>query len=135
MNDLRCAIILNSDLPIGKAANAAAVISLTLGQRYPEFVGPELIDADGQSHPGLISVGIPVLAASNQQIGSLLSQCYESGFDSVLFPIEGQMTVDYAAFREAVRQISTAELHHSGLGIVGEKKALRKLTGKLKLFG
>lgn len=135
MNDLRCVVILNADLPAGKAANAAAVISLTLGQRHPQFVGTELVDGDEKSWPGLIPVGIPVLSASDEQLASLVGQCAEQGFDTILFPVEGQMTVDYAAFSAAVRQIPTDQLQHLGLGIVGEKKALRKLTGKLKLFG
>lgn len=135
MNDLRCVVILNTQLPVGKAANAAAVISLTLGQRHPEFVGPQLIDGSGKSHPGLIPVGIPILAASNEQLVSLVSECGERDFEAILFPVEGQMTVDYGAFCEAVRQIPTSDLQHLGLGIVGEKKALRKLTAKLKLFG
>ncbi|WLS77516.1 DUF2000 domain-containing protein [Erwinia pyri] len=135
MNDLRCVVILNSGLPVGKAVNAAAVISLTLGQRHPGFVGPQLVDGSGQSHPGLIPVGIPILAASNEQLAMLVNECRERAFDAILFPVEGQMTVDYAAFSEAVRQIPTSDLQHLGLGIVGEKKALRKLTAKLKLFG
>lgn len=135
MNDLRCVVILNADLPVGKAANAAAVISLTLGQRHPQFVGTELVDGDEKVWPGLIPVGIPVLSASNEQLASLVGQCGELGFDAILFPVEGQMTVDYAAFSAAVRQIPTDQLQHLGLGIVGEKKALRKLTAKLKLFG
>jgi hypothetical protein len=135
MNNLRCVVILNADLPVGKAANAAAVISLTLGQRHPQFVGTELVDCDEKAWPGLIPVGIPVLSASDEQLASLVGQCAEQGFDTILFPVEGQMTVDYAAFSAAVRQIPTDQLQHLGLGIVGEKKALRKLTGKLKLFG
>lgn len=135
MNDLRCVVILNTELPVGKAVNAAAVISLTLGQRHPGFVGSQLVDGSGQSYPGLIPVGIPILAASNDQLVTLVNECGEQAFDAILFPAEGQMTVDYGAFCEAVRQIPTSNLQHLGLGIVGEKKALRKLTAKLKLFG
>ncbi|WP_034913956.1 DUF2000 domain-containing protein [Erwinia sp. 9145] len=135
MSDLRCVVILNSDLPAGKAANAAAVISLTLGQRHPHFVGPELVDGNGSVWPGLIPVGIPVLTASNDQLRSLVEACRERQFDVILFPVEGQMTVDYAAFSQAVSEIPEAQLHHLGIGITGEKKALRKLTAKLKLFG
>lgn len=135
MNELRCVVILNADLPVGKAANAAAVLSLTLGQRHPHFVGSELVDGNEKAYPGLIPVGIPVLAANNERLVSLVSQCDERGFDAILFPVEGQMTVDYAAFCAAVRQIPTHELQHLGVGIVGEKKALRKLTSNLKLYG
>lgn len=135
MNDKRCVVILNADLPTGKAANAAAVISLTLGQRHPDLVGEPLIDADSRTWPGLIPVGIPVLAATNEQLRALLQRGGEPEFDAIIFPVEGQMTVDYAAFREAVRQIPGESLMHLGLGIVGPKSALRKLTAKLALFG
>lgn len=135
MNDERCVVILNEELPVGKAANAAAVLSLTLGQRYPHFVGESLVDGSGNSWPGLIPFGIPVLAANNTQLRSLLGQCAERQFDALIFPLEGQMTVDYPAFSAAVSQIATDDLQHLGLAIVGEKKALCKLTGKLKLFG
>ena len=33
----RCVIVLDRELPIGKAANAAAVIALTIGQRHPQL--------------------------------------------------------------------------------------------------
>lgn len=134
MNEKRCVVILNSDLPSGKAANAAAVISLTLGQRHADFVGTPLTDADDRAWPGLIPVGIPVLSASNEQLRALLAQCGAPEFDAIIFPVEGQMTVDYAAFSEAVRLIPGESLNHLGLGIVGDKKALRKLTAKLALF-
>ena len=39
MQDPRCVMILQNDLAPGKAANAAAVIALTLGQRHPALVG------------------------------------------------------------------------------------------------
>lgn len=45
------------------------------------------------------------------------------------------MTVDYAAFAAAVSEVATGDLQHLGLGITGDKKALRKLTASLKLFG
>ena len=64
MSDVRCVVVLNQDLASGKAANAAAVIALTLGQRHPGLVGHTLSDAYGQQYPGLIPVGIPVLSAA-----------------------------------------------------------------------
>ena len=43
----RCVIVLDRDLPIGRAANAAAVIALTIGQRHPALVGDPFLDASG----------------------------------------------------------------------------------------
>ncbi|MFS2222688.1 DUF2000 family protein [Pantoea sp. B65] len=135
MNDQRCVVILNQQLSAGKAANAAAVIALTLGQRHPQFVGAGLIAADQREYPGLIPVGIPVLAASDQQLSELRSQCDAQQLDIVLFPVEGQQTTDYAAFRAAVSLIPSPDLQLLGLAVTGDKKVLRKLTAKLKLFG
>lgn len=135
MSDVRCVVVLNQDLASGKAANAAAVIALSLGQRHPGLVGHTLSDAHGQQYPGLIPVGIPILSADNTQLRALLARCREQQLDVVLFPREGQMTVDYAAFAAAVSEVATGDLQHLGLGITGDKKALRKLTASLKLFG
>jgi hypothetical protein len=49
----RCAIVIDADLAPGLAANAAAVLALTLGATVDGIVGPDLVDADGEVHPGL----------------------------------------------------------------------------------
>ncbi len=85
----RCVIVLDRALPPGKAANAAAVIALTIGQRHPGLVGEPLIDASEHSHPGLIPIGIPVLAASTQELSSLRSQAITIGCDVVDFRCKG----------------------------------------------
>src|SRR3954470_22743403 len=59
----RCVIVVDADLPPGLAANAAAVLALTLGAREPALAGADLVDADGREHPGLIPIGLPVLKA------------------------------------------------------------------------
>src|SRR5918992_2780684 len=40
----RCVIVVDEDLPAGLAANAAAVLALTLGAREPELVGADFVD-------------------------------------------------------------------------------------------
>ncbi|WP_130834668.1 DUF2000 domain-containing protein [[Erwinia] mediterraneensis] len=135
MQEQRCVMILNEDLAPGKAANAAAVIALTLGQRHPGFVGEPLYDAGQRDYPGLIPVGIPVLAASQAEFSALRDRCDGEAFDLILFPEEGQTTTDYQAFSAAMRQLPGEAWRLLGLAIVGEKKALRKLTARLRLYG
>ena len=67
----RCAIVVDASLPAGRAANAAAVIALTLGKRHPHLAGPDLVDASGRPHPGLIPIGIAVLAAPAEELNDL----------------------------------------------------------------
>ena len=58
----RCVIVVDESLPAGLAANAAAVLALTLGAREPDLVGADFVDADAQPHPGLIPIGLPSCA-------------------------------------------------------------------------
>lgn len=134
MQDKRCVMILNAALPPGKATNAAAVIALTLGQRHPTLVGDALEDAEKHPSPGLITTGIPVLAASDQELDVLREQCEKAEYDLVLFPEAGQSTTDYQALGDVLRQQPRQQWRLLGLAIVGDKKALRKLTAKLALF-
>ncbi|WP_313652408.1 DUF2000 domain-containing protein [Pantoea sp.] len=133
MQDLRCVMILNSVLTPGKAANAAAVMALTLGQRHPSLVGPPLEDAAICPSPGLITTGIPVLVATDPQLDAL-REASEQACDLVLFPEAGQTTTDYQALRDVLRTQPRAEWRLLGMAVVGEKKVLRKLTAKLALF-
>jgi len=132
----RCVIVINQELSAGHAANAAAVLALTLGQRHPGLVGEPLIDADNGVHPGLIPIGISVLVADSDTLSHLHQTLLrDDEMDGVIFPVEGQQTTDYAAFQQAVRVVPTEMLQLLGIALAGKKKVIRKLTGKLGLLG
>ncbi|NIE86641.1 MULTISPECIES: DUF2000 domain-containing protein [unclassified Burkholderia] len=130
----RCVIVVDNQLPPGRAANAAAVLALTLGQRQPALVGPPLVDADGVSHPGLIPIGIAVLSAEAARLPSIRDKAVAAGCEVVDFPVQGQQTTDYSAFRDAVAQVTTAELAYLGVALVGPRKAIGKIVSNLGLL-
>lgn len=130
----RCVIVLNQDLPLGNIANAAAVLALTLGQRHPMLVGEVLADSHGQCWPGLIPIGISVLAASEEQLSALLQQSHATEVDRILFPVDGQQTTNYAQFLASVANRPSSEWRLLGIALAGEKKTVRKLTAKLNLL-
>lgn len=130
----RCVIVVDASLPPGLAANAAAVVALTVGQRHPGLVGAPLIDASGQAHPGLIPIGIAVLSAPAEALAGLRAKAVQGGCDVVDFPVQGQQTTDYQAFIEAVAQVSEEELRYLGLALLGPRKAVGKLVGNLALL-
>ncbi len=134
LSSLRCVIIVDGDLPVGQSVNAAAVLALTIGQRHPVFVGEPLIDASGLHHPGLIPIGITILAASQAELSQTRLKGSASGCDIVDFPVEGQQTTDYEVFREAVAAIPSSDLRYAGVALIGQKKDIRKITGHLKLL-
>jgi hypothetical protein len=130
----RCVILVDAALPPGRAANAAAVIALTLGQRHPQLVGPALVDAAGVAHPGLIPIGITILAATPEEMATARDKALGRDLDVVAFPVEGQQTTDYAAFRAAVSWVETAALQFVGIGLYGPRKAVGRVVGRFGLF-
>ena len=68
---MRCVVVVDEELAPGLAANAAAVMAVTLGARLPALVGEDFEDAAGERHPGLITTGLPVLRAPAAELPAL----------------------------------------------------------------
>jgi hypothetical protein len=130
----RCAIVVDAALPPGRAANAAAVVALTLGKRHPRLAGPDLVDGSGQRHPGLIPIGIAVLAAPVQDLPMLRAKALDAGIDVVDFPAQGQQTTDYAFFAAEVKRVPSASLTYVALGLCGARKAVGRIVGRYRLL-
>lgn len=130
----RCVIVVDKALPVGQAANAAAVIALTLGKRHPHLGGPDIVDASDWVHPGLIPIGIAVLAAGTDELCGVRAKALKSGIDVVDFPCQGQETTDYAAFRARVREVATEDLSYAGVGLYGSRKAVGRIVGRFPLL-
>lgn len=130
----RCVIVVDETLPPGLAANAAAVLAVTLGARAPGLLGGDIRAADGTRLPGLIDRGLPILKAPAADLGALRARAVEAAVDVIGFPRFGQATIDYEAFRERIAQTATADLDYLGLLLSGPKRAVNKLTGSLPLL-
>jgi hypothetical protein len=130
----RCVIVVDRSLPIGRAANAAAVIALTLGKRHPQLAGPALIDASGEAHPGLIPIGIAILGADASELSEVRAKALKRSIDVVDFPCQGQQTTDYAEFGARVREIPTDSLIYVGVGLCGPRNAVGRIVGRFSLL-
>lgn len=130
----RCVLILDDTLPPGLAANAAAVLALTVGALFPDLPGPDLLDADGTIHPGLIPMGLPVLAATTDRLSALRAAALDAGLHVIGFPTVGQQTTHYTAFAASVADTPTDRLTYLGLALSGPSKAVRKITSTLPLL-
>jgi hypothetical protein len=131
---MRCAIVVDAELPSGRAANAAAVMALTLGKLHPELAGADLVDASGQAHPGLIPIGIAILSAPASAFADIRAKALRNGIATVDFPAQGQQTNDYAEFGARVREVATEELGYVGVCLYGSRKAVGKIVGKFPLL-
>jgi hypothetical protein len=128
----RCVVVVDEGLAPGLAANAAAVMAMTLGARVPNLVGEDFVDGGGERHPGLITTGLPVLRAPAADLPKLRAKAVEAEVGVVGFPAHGQTTNDYEAFRALVA--GTPEPDYLGLAFYGPAKVLRRLTGSLGLL-
>lgn len=130
----RCVIVVDQDLPPGLAANAAAVLALTLGAREPRLAGADFVDGDGESHPGLIPIGLPVLRATRDELVELRQRAAADSVSVIDFPAFGQQTNDYDEFRGMVAATAAAELSYLGVAVSGPRRAVGRLTGRFALL-
>jgi hypothetical protein len=131
----RAAIVVCDALGAGHAANAAAVVALTLGARVPALPGPTVLDGDGVAHPGLYPSGLPILRAGADDLRELHRRARETdGVAVIALPALGQTTTDYDAFRDAVAEIPTDELQLAAVLVCGPARAVRRLTGSFGLL-
>jgi hypothetical protein len=131
---MRCVAIVDDALPAGRAANAAAVMALTMGARQSHLVGEPLVDSAGNHHPGLIPIGIAVLGAPAADLPSLRDRASQAGLEVVDFPMQGQQTNDYAEFRRMVRETAPDQVRYLGVMVYGEKKKVSRIVGKYSLL-
>lgn len=52
----KCVIVVDEELPLGIIANTAVILGITLGKTMPEAVGPDVID---QTEKSLSALQIP----------------------------------------------------------------------------
>jgi hypothetical protein len=130
----RCVAVIDCGLAVGKAANAAAVMALTLGARHPGLVGDALVDATGMELPGLIPIGIPVLGAQKDELPRIRHKGIEAGVEVIAFPVQGQQTNDYAEFRRTLKEVETHRIEYLGIMLLGPKKKISRIVGKYSLL-
>jgi hypothetical protein len=131
----RCAIVVDEALAPGLAANAAAVLAVTLGATVPGLAGPDLVDADGAVHPGLFEKGLPALVAPGAAPPDLRERAFAAGAGVIEIPAFGQQTNDYAEVIAHVARTPTAQLAYAGLALHGSRRAVSRVTGTLRLLG
>jgi hypothetical protein len=132
---LRTVIVVDRDLTAGRAANAAAVVAVSLGAAHPDMPGPDLVDAGGGRHPGLFPDGLPILAAGATEMVRLReAAAADPAVLLVDFPAAGQTTTDYEEFRAAVATTAPEELRYVGVALHGPADTVRTLTRRLSVY-
>lgn len=133
----KCVIVIDSELPVGFIANTAAILGFTLGKERPDLVGIDVRDKDGNSHLGIISIPVPVLKGDVSKIRELRAKLFTEEFADCT-------VVDFSGFAEGINvyedfirefaKVEEKDLKYFGIGLIGPKKKINKLTGSMPLL-
>lgn len=135
--DNKCVIIIDENLPLGVAANAAAILGITLGKELPETVGPDVFDQTGNCHLGIIEFPVPILKGSRDTINSVRERLFGEEYSDVTvvdFSETAQSCKTYSEYIDKMRETPGTALNYLALAICGSKKKVNKLTGSMPLL-
>jgi hypothetical protein len=134
MTSTRTVVVVDRELPKGLAANAVAILAISLGAAEPDLPGPDVTDGGGRTHHGLFPGGLPILGVDRPRLAAVHDGARERGLRVVALPAAAQQTNDYETFRSTVAATAAEELEYVGVLVHGEGKAVRALTGDLPLL-
>ena len=133
----KCVMVIDENLPLGLIANTAAIMGITLGKKMPEVVGADVKDQDENSHLGIIEFPVPILRGSAQTIKEIREKLYQPNFQDLTvvdFSDLAQGCKTYDEFIEKMANAPESSLQYLGLAICGAKKKVNKLTGSMPLL-
>ena len=133
----KCVMVIDPELPLGLIANTAAIMGITLGQKMPEVVGTDVADRSGHTHPGIIAFPVPVPKAAPEDIKALREKLYQPEFQDVTavdFSDLAQGCKTYDEFIRKMKETPESQLHYFGIALCGAKKKINTLTGSMPLL-
>ncbi len=133
----KCVMVIDENLPLGIVANTAAIMGITLGKKIPEVVGANVTDQDGREHLGIIEFPVPILRGSPDNIRQIRERLYQPDFQDLIvvdFSDLAQGCKTYDEFIEKMGHVPESTLQYFGVAICGPKKKINKLTGSMPLL-
>ena len=133
----KCVMVIDEELPLGLIANTAAIMGITLGQKLPEVVGADVSDQSGHVHLGIIKFPVPILKAGPEAIKTLRERLYQPEFQDVTavdFSDLAQSCKTYDEFIGKMAWAAETGLQYFGVALCGAKKKINKLTGSMPLL-
>lgn len=131
----RCTIVIDKDLPVGLALNAASVIGISFGRTIDNLVGPDMQSLDKVNYPGVIYSPLPVLLASGEYLHEIQKNA-ECDDDLYVMPFSAlaQSCRTYQEYDEKISSVKSNAIELVAIGIIGPKNKVTKMTGNLALY-
>lgn len=133
----KCVIVVDENLPLGIIANTAAILGITMGMKMPDVVGNDVLDLEGNSHMGIIQFPVPILKGNTEKLKTLRTKLFEPQFAELTvvdFSDLAQGCKTYDEFIDKMANTSEVNLNYIGIAICGNKKQINKLTGNMPLL-
>ena len=129
----KCIMVIDSGLPVGLRVNTAGLLGATLGRRLEKIIGPDVVDASGENHVGILNV--PLLILSADAIKAIKEKAMKTnGLLIVDFTETAQREVRYEDYAGKLAATPAGQLKYLGVALYGPKKAVNKLVGNLPLL-
>ena len=137
MRDMRVAVIVAPDMPLGLVANSVGVIAVGLGAQCPELADSALADAGGRQFASVCNQPMPVLQADRDTIRKVMLKAISgrtNGAAVVPFPAFARSIHVFADYETALGTRSLDAEEIDGLGLAGPAAWIKSLTGSLRLL-
>lgn len=134
----KCVIVVDENLPLGIIANTAAILGITMGMKMPDVVGNDVLDLEGNSHMGIIQFPVPILKGNTEILKKLRTRLFEPQFSELTvvdFSDLAQGCKTYNEFIGKMANTSESRLNYIGIAVCGNKKQINKLTGSMPFYG
>ncbi|MFF1573264.1 DUF2000 domain-containing protein [Leifsonia sp. NPDC058292] len=132
---LKWVIVVDESLPAGRAVNATACVAAATASSVGGLLGPDAVDSDAQTHPGLPWAGCSILGATPDAVAEVLVKAQASeGVHVATMPEAAQSTRVYDEYLETVARQTTAALRPLAVSIVGPRNRVDKLVKRLSLL-
>ena len=136
-DELRVAVIVAPDMPLGLVANSVGVIAVGLGAQCPHLADGALADGGGRRFASVCNQPMPVLQADRATIRNVMLKAFarrQNGAAIVPFPAFARSIHVFADYEKALGTKSLEDEEIDGLGLAGPAAWIRSLTGSLKLL-
>ena len=135
--NMKCVMMIDSELPIGVIANTSAILGVTLGKHIPQQVGENVVDGTDKMHLGIITIPIAMLKGDKAGLKELRGRLYDPEFQDLVVVDFSDVAQGYNVYSAYVAKAATVpEQEHTYLGVAiyGDKKKVNKLTGFMPLL-
>lgn len=121
----KCVMVIDENLPLGIIANTAAIMGITLGKQMPEVVGANVADQSGNQHLGIIEFPVPILKGTPELIKEIREKLYQPEFQDLAvvdFSDLAQSCKTYDEFIEKWQVYQKARYNTSVLRFAEQRK-------------